>query len=238
MQPFKYMTSKVALPALVAGGLVLSAFGPEARATVLLDETFSGTVIADGLTLTTTQNLNRWIDFPNSNRWGISSGGICTGPLCSGDFAQHLPQTSDNTNLLYYGLSGAGIAPGSTLTLSFSYIASNRDGRAYIGGLTGSQEIDPFAPWFQPGDTNDGVVLGSALMTQTQVWAQGTVEVVLGAAQEVIVVAFEMGGTEGARGVDNVRLTVTPVPEPATAGLILAGLVGLAAASRRRRQHA
>lgn len=236
MHSLRTAASRMAFPALVAGGLIVSAIGSEARATVLLDETFSGTVIADGLTLTTTQNLNTWIDFPNSNRWGISSGGICTGPLCSGDFAQHLPQTSDNTNLLYYGLSAAGVAPGSTLTLSFSYIASERDGRAYIGGLTGSQQVDPFAPWFQPGDANDGVVLQSASMTQTRTWATGSVSVVLGAAQEVLVVAFEMGGTGGARGVDNVRLEVTPVPEPATLGLLGAGLLGLAAASRRRRE--
>jgi len=185
--------------ALVAGCVLagVAAAGP-ARATALLNENFAGAMIANGLTLKTTTNLNTWIDFPNDKRWSLQSDGICTGPLCGGQFAQHLEQDSDNTNLLFYGLSAAGIAPGSTLSLSFSYIASNRDGRAYIGGLTGSQELDPFAPWFQqPGDLDDGVALGSTAMTQTNVWTTKTLEVVLGAAQDVLVVAFEMGGTSG-----------------------------------------
>ncbi|WNO06242.1 PEP-CTERM sorting domain-containing protein [Rhodoferax mekongensis] len=50
-------------------------------------------------------------------------------------------------------------------------------------------------------------------------------------------VTFSGIGTDAARyvGVDNIALTISPVPEPETYALLLAGLGLLAAASRRRR---
>jgi hypothetical protein len=225
------MGSALRVGAVCAGLVLAAATAPApASAAVLLAEDFTGATIADGLTVTASSNLGQWIDFPNSNRWQIQSGGICAAP-CSGAFAQHLVQTSDNTNLLYYGISGAGIGAGSTLSLDLSYITSNRNGRAYIAGITGTQEVDPFAPWFSPGDANDAVVLASLTLGQTGTWQSGHLEVVLGQAYNALVIAFEMGGTTGSRGVDNVLFQV--VPEPATLALLGFAFAGLGFGRRR-----
>lgn len=202
------------------------------QAAVLLDEDFSAATIFDGLTVTSSSNLNKWIDFPNSNRWGLQSGGICASP-CSGQFAQHLVQSSDNTNLLFYGISGAGITAGSTLTLDLSYIASNRAGRATIAGLTGTQEVDPFAPWFQPADANDGVVLTTLSLAQSGTWTTAHLEVTLSQTYGAFVIGFEMGGTTGSRGVDNILFQ--DVPEPGTLALFGAGLAGASVVRRRKK---
>lgn len=227
--------------ALAIGSLVASVASFDANAAVLLSESFTGQTIADGLTIdlitasTADDNLNRWIDFPNSNRWSIQSGGICAAP-CSGTFAQHLVQATDNTNLLYYGLSGAGVTAGTTLTLSLDFISSNRAGRAYLVGMTyGQHALDPFAPWFAPGDTNDGVVLASQALSSGS-WASTSFSHTLTQAWDVFVVAFEMGGTTGMRGIDNVRLETPPtVPEAGTLALLGLGLAGVGLLYRCRR---
>lgn len=223
--------TRAALAGAVLAFSALTTAAPS-QAAILLSEDFSAATIFDGLTVTSSSNLNKWIDFPNTLRWGIQSGGICAAP-CSGNFAQHLVQSSDNTNLLFYGISGAGIAAGTTLTLDLSYIASNRAGRATIAGLTGTQEVDPFAPWFQPSDANDGVVLTTQSLAQTATWQTAHLEVILSQTYDAFVIGFEMGGTTGSRGVDNILFQA--VPEPGALALFGAGLAGAAVARRRRK---
>ena len=224
---------------VLAASLVIGAlsFSLPVSATVLLSEDFTGATMYYGQEInlldnpgnTGNDNLDKWIDSANT-RWAVQSGGICA-PPCSGAFAQHLVQTDDNTNLLYYGLSGASLAAGDTLNLSLDYIASNRAGTAYlVGMMNGQHSLDPFAPWFESGG-NDGVVLGSVSLGPNASWSTATLSATLGQAFDVIVVAFEMGGTTGARGIDNVSLTV---PEPGMLALLGLGLVGLGFARRRK----
>lgn len=228
---------------LIGLAAVLSFGSAGAQAMVLLDEDFTGVTIANNKTVnllnnpgtTSDDNLNTWIDFPNSFRWGIASGGICSSP-CSGDFAQHLVQASDNTNLLFYAFDASGIAAGTVLTLDLDYINSSRDGRVVVAGmLNGQHSLDPFAPWFPPGDTNDGIVVLDETLATTGSWiSTPTYEAILPQAFDALALGIIMGGTTGNRGVDNVHLAT--VPEPGTLALLSVGLVGFGVLVRRRRR--
>lgn len=224
--------------ALVAG---LLAAAPS-RADVLVNETFTGTTIHDSLTINladanpANDNLGKWIDFPNSFRWNVvNDPAFCQGP-CEGEAARHLVQTSDSTNLLFYGLDAGGIAAGTELLLSLDYIfaspSAGRTGRVYLAGmLEGVHSLDPFAPWFPPSDTDDGVVLISQAL-DSDTWTSASFGVTLAQSFDALVVAVEMGGTTGLRGIDNVVLQT--VPEPAGLALVAVGLLGLAGMRRRR----
>ena len=104
MTPIKFFSKRY----LVA--FLLSICVLPAKATLLMENWDSAT-LANALTISGNplNNLGTWIDFPNTNRWGIVSDGDCTGS-CSGNYARHLVQASDNTNSLYYGINHAVMA--------------------------------------------------------------------------------------------------------------------------------
>ncbi|MCP1335110.1 PEP-CTERM sorting domain-containing protein [Futiania mangrovi] len=218
--------------ALSAGLLVASM----AHATVLVDEDFTAATISQA-TLTPTQNLNMWLDLPSAPaRWGITSGAECVAP-CDGDYARHLnPPTGDHTNLLYYGISSAVVPAGATqLQLTFDFIKQEpptTDGTAYILGLTAAGSVSPFAPWFSGPD----VVVLASLSLYSDVWTSSTPMIAdLDGKYAAYAIAFQMRGTAadgGVRGIDNVNLQA--IPEPAGLAMIGIGLLGLAAAARRK----
>ena len=225
---------------------VLFAAGP-ASALLLLQENFSATtVILDSKTLTSTNNLGAWLDFPNTFRWGIANGGQGG----TGDyFAQHLTQTSDQTNLLIYGVDVSGLPSLKSFSLEFDYILGERAGQVLVAGLpdplTGYDEVDPFAKWFT--DPFDGISGGDTDMNPDvpTIWKQNLsltgnwtpfsiTDVVIPYDYDVLALGFIAAGTSGFRGIDNIKFSAEPVPEPATMLLLGTGLVGLAGIGRKK----
>jgi hypothetical protein len=217
-------------------GLVFMAvmfFGMQsASGATLLSEEFSSstTITGAGINLisgsTSDDNLNTWLGF----KWFIANSG--------GDyFAQHPVLTGDETNLMFRGLSAAGIAAGTSLTLDFDFATEgSRDGRVYVAGLNnGLHNLEPNAPWFESG-SDDGVVLLNEGLEGGKSWTPAHFAFTVPVTYDVLVVGFVMGGTSGFRAVDSINLASAAVPEPSTLLLLGSGLLGLALTGARKKR--
>lgn len=199
-----------------------------------MTEDFSAATINSGVFLTTSSGLNQWNDLA---RWQINDSGGNTGA-----WAQHTPNaaTSPEESLLYFGWDATGMGMGNSYTFSFDFIndSSGFVGHAYVGGLTGSQQISPFAPW---QDLQATAFDTMAISSGIDDWDDGSIFMsgVLGADYDVLYIAIQMGGYGGLRGVDNIFVEVSesaPVPEPSTVLLLGSGLIGLAWYGRKRKK--
>jgi hypothetical protein len=191
-----------------------------------LTENFTGATIYQS-DLTTTTGLNQWNDLI---RWQINPTGGNTGA-----WAQQTPPPSGGENsLLFYGFSAAGLGAGTPFSLSFDYINGTNTyaGAAYVGGLDAGELISRFAPWPNLSTTyfDKYNIAQNSASTFTPVTVNGVVD----ADHLVLYIAFDMGGTTGLRGIDNVNLQVGAVPEPATLLFLGAGLIAIAGYGRKK----
>ncbi len=203
------------------------------QAIQLLTEDFTGATIHNNLTINlknnppsgADDNLGKWLDFPSSLRWGISGNGQGG---AADSYAKHLTQTSDNTNLLYYGIDLSGYLQLATFALDFDYIASNRKPTVVLAGmLNGQHALDPFAPWFSPGDLDDGETILQQKMNTTNSWTSVHIEGSVSKDYDVLALGFIMGGTTGNRGIDNISLSAKSIPEPGIVLMIGIGFAGM-----------
>jgi len=189
----------------------------------------------DGVTinqsnLTTTTGLNQWNDLV---RWQINPSGGNPGAWAQQTNSGVGPETS----LLFYGFDATAIAQGTPFALNFDFINqgnSSFTGLAFLGGLNGTQSISQFAPW---PDLSTTTFFSSPLLNNTADWTHVSLSGTVAGVYETIYMAFEMGGSEYLRGIDNVNLTIgdaAPVPEPSSILLIGLGIFGVHIWSRRR----
>jgi len=213
---------------LVVFGLVLLITG--SALAFSLTENFTGATINQA-SLTTTSGLNQWNDLV---RWQIQTSGGNTG-----DWAQQTPRpdSGPEESLLFYGFDAAGLGAGTAFSLDFDFInqSGSFNGRIYVGGLLGTEKISPNAPWPDLGST---YFKSAALSTNVNSWmAFPTLTGLVDADYDVLYIAFQMGGRNQLRGIDNVNLQVgAPVPEPASIILLGGGLLGLAWYGRKRKK--
>lgn len=183
-------------------------------------------VSVDTANLTTTSGLNQWHDL---GRWAVASSGGN-----SGSFAVHMADSQESNNLLFYGFDAAGLGSGSSYQFQFDFINTferSNYGAAYIGGLKAGQGITMYAPW---PDLSTTYFLKATLDKGVESWTTKTFSGIIPKDYDVIYVAFDMGGTTGTRGIDNVLLQVNPVPEPSTIILLAAGIGGVALLRRKK----
>ena len=183
--------------------------------------------------LTPTTGLDQWNDLV---RWQIQSTGG------NPDYwAQQTPSgRGAEESLLFYGIDASGLGSGTAYSLQFDFINSGDsfNGRVFLGGLDIAQDerISPFAPWPNLSTTN---FFNTPLANNTSSWTTMQINGVLPDDYDALYIAFQMGGGDGIRGIDNVEWNVgpAPVPEPSSFILFGAGLGALALWRRKKLQR-
>jgi hypothetical protein len=198
-----------ALPVAVLA--VLMTPGPLHAATIFF-ENFEGTTPALSVTtagqFSTTGGTN--VDIVGSNF------GLCNGPE-SGNCVDMDGTTPGNPVGQLQLTSPLNLAAG-TYFLSFDLIGSQRN-------TTSSVTVDfgPFSHTYvlTANDFTDGVVSNLAVA-------------IAGGATQLMFISNDPAGSEEGALLDNVAISTSPVPEPASLALLTTGLLGCAGAIRRR----
>ncbi len=159
----------------------------------------------------------------------------------TGSFSALIHQTAfDQAGIIQQNSKAHGYLPnltvGESLTLSFWAKASVNEAVSFYN----------FTYKFSYLDDTGNILGGSspvnfATQTNTTTWSlisPGTFVVPAGATAAFLEISVAAGGRLAAVKIDDVFLGVTPVPEPSTYALMLAGIAGVASVVRRRRAAA
>lgn len=183
--------------------------------------------------LTPISGLDQWNDL---ERWQIQSTGGN-----SDYWAQQTPGPGPEESLLFYGIDASGLGSGTAYSLQFDFINSGAsfNGTVFLGGLDIAQNeaISRFAPWPNLSTTN---FFSTTLANNTNNWTTVQINGVLPDEYDALYIAFQLGGEDGVRGVDNVVWNVdepAPVPEPSSLILLGAGFGALTLWRRKKLQR-
>jgi len=144
-----------------------------------------------------------------------------------------------NTTRLYQGFDASGITSGTSMSISLDYIYqtgfTTSEEQVWVFGLSSAQSMSAFAPFSFTGTPD---VLYQAPIAYQDSWAHLSDNFSVSGNYSAILFAVGYGAfgttTTGLRGVDNINLDTSPVPEPSTMLLLGSGLAGLAGYGGRR----
>lgn len=166
--------------------------------------------------------------------WQQALNGVDLVNAASGRLRPVLGAAAEGVNFLDLNRPGAfvgvsqvvGVTPGESYTLTLQSVAWSA---AAIGGSVTYALFDGVS----------SVVLAEATFDDNfgfNTWFEVSLNAT--ATSSLLGVRIAKANPVAGLGVDNVVLVATPVPEPAAAALLLAGLAGLSAAARRRARPA
>lgn len=214
------------------------------------ESTAAGTTfVVSDFVVNSASTYGKWLD---QNTWATVSGDGTDHPLTGAaaaptgytdsNWGRQFPGSPGNTTqTLMQGFDASGLASGTELRLEFDYIRIGAQTASFaIYGLDAGESWSRFPP--NPC-TNCDLLSGllPALTSGTQGWAHYDQTFTLPRTFQAIAIGFTFGSNTAAGasplyvgGIDEVSITATSVPEPATLSLIGLSLAGFGYLRRKQ----